>query len=500
LNDPIIFRLLTTATEEVHPFHLSGHHFRQERFQPDSPPLTVFGVGISERFNAYVEAAGGSNRLPGDYLYYNGTERHFREGSWGILRVHDTLQTDLKPLPGAEPPRGPGFPQLSFSGEAPPAAATAGQPCPAGSPQRTFTVSAIEQPLPFNREAGLILPTGRLYVLDSDIEAVQSGTLRPEPLVVRANAGDCITITFTNRLEQDPASLHLDSLAFDPQGSQGINLGYNPEQVAQPGESLSYRFYATEELGAVLMRDFGNLFRNARDGLFGALIVEPAGASYLDPYSGEPLERGVAAVIDHPTLPPFREFVTIFQDSDPDIGLFVMPYDEEVNRLVGVNYRVEPLRLRLARFNVLRDSDPIPAGNLTEASALFDSEIFGDPSTDVFEAYAGDPVRFRVLSGYSEQPQVFYAEGHEWELTPGLPGSDVVSSRYLPPTGVLNIELKRTGGPQARPGDYLWSNHRLPYEKAGQWGYLRVLEPGGDHPLRPLPAHHALGNRLEGGP
>ena len=78
--------------------------------------------------------------------------------------------------------------------------------------------------------------------------------------------------------------------------------------------------------------------------------------------------------------------------------------------------------------------------------------------------------------------QVFTIEGHDWRLTPGIPNSDVVSARYLPPTGVLNIELATAGGPQERPGDYMWRNQRLPFQKAGQWGLLRVHEEG-DEPM-----------------
>ena len=216
--------------------------------------------------------------------------------------------------------------------------------------------------------------------------------------------------------------------------------------------------------------------------------MEPEGSSYLDPATGAPLERGVAAVIHHPERPDFREFVALFHDSDPDIGLFVMPYDEEVKPAGGgSNYRTAPLGLRLAEFGVLLDGDPIPAELMGRAGALFDSRVFGDPETDVFEAHVGDPVRFRVVSGYSEQPQVFFVEGHQWELTPTLPGSDVVSARYLAPTGVLNIELTQAGGAAGRPGDYQWGNHRLPFEKAGQWGVLRVLPPDGGEALRPLP-------------
>ena len=116
------------------------------------------------------------------------------------------------------------------------------------------------------------------------------------------------------------------------------------------------------------------------------------------------------------------------------------------------------------------------------ARSLFDSHVFGEPDTNVFEAYTGDRVRFRVISGHSEQSQIFTIEGHDWRLTPGIPNSDVVSARYLPPTGVLNIELATAGGPQERPGDYMWRNQRLPFQKAGQWGLLRVHEEG-DEPM-----------------
>jgi hypothetical protein len=331
----------------------------------------------------------------------------------------------------------------------------------------------------------MTIQTGRMYVLDADVDAVLNQERRPGPLVIRGNAGDCITINFTNRMSDQPASLHLDSPTFDPQGSLGITLGFNPDQTVQPGEGITYRYYADKELGAVLIRDFGNLFRNPREGLYGALIVEPVGSTYWDPHTGLPLESGVEAVIQNPDQPDFREFVTVFQDNDPDIGLFLMPYDEEVNRLVGVNYRAAPLALRLAALNVILDSDPIEPTQMSLATALFDSAAFGEPETNVFQAFSGDPVRFRVLSAYSEQNQVFSVEGHDWRLTPQLAGSDIVSSRYLPPTGVLNIELRSAGGPQHHTGDYQWGNHRLPYEKAGQWGLMRLYEPGAED-LPPL--------------
>jgi len=485
-GDPILLRLLTTATEEIHPFHITGHAFRQERFQADSPLISTFGVGISERFNAYIPSAGGPAQLQSDYLYYNGTERHFREGSWGIMRVYDTLQPTLQPLPGRDvPPSVEGFPQNVGFGDVPPQAVASGVTCPIGAPLRTYNVSAIELPIMFNDEAGLGVVSGKMFALDANVEAYLNGETRPEPLVLRANVGDCVTVNFTNRMA-GPSSFHIDSLSFNPLDSLGITLGYNPDQAAQPGETITYRYYAYEELGTLLIRDFGNLFRNVQEGLYGAFIVEPAGSAYFDPYTGLPLETGIEAVIMPADEPAFREYVAVFHDSDPDIGIFVMPYDQEVNRLIGINYRVAPLSLRSQQFNVLLDADTITASMFERSAALFDSTVWGDPETNVFETFAGDPVRFRVVSAYSEQSQVFFVEGHEWALTPQLPGSDVVSTRYLPSTGVLNVQLMGTGGPEQRPGDYQWGNHRLPYHKAGQWGLMRVLDPQSTTPLLPL--------------
>ncbi|GJL65619.1 MAG: hypothetical protein NPIRA05_05900 [Nitrospirales bacterium] len=499
-GDPIIFRLLTTATEEIHPFHITGHHFRWERFQENSPPLTVYGVGISERFNAYIEAAGGAARKPGDYLYYNGTQRHFRNGAWGILRVFNTLQSELQPLPGREPLNGIGFPNLGnvSKGDSPPSALDPGNPCPANASEKHFDISAIDKQFLLSNPATTSSEFdqhGRMYVLDSDVEAVLSGEMQANPLVIRANIGDCITVKLTNRMKTHHASFHLDSPTFDPQGSLGITLGLNPAQTVPPHDesehppsSRTYRYFAEEELGAVLIRDFGDPLTNGAKGLYGALIVEPQGSTYVDPITGEPLASGVTAVIQNPDLPDYREFALVYHDADPDIGTFVMPYDEEIDQMTLVNYRAEPLKKRLNQFGIVLDSDRFKnSEDMNTARAVFSNHNpFEDPTTNVFETFAGDPVRFRIISGYSEQPQMFSLEAHEWELMPQIPGSDRVSSRYLPSSGVLNIEIPSAGGPSHHTGDYMWSNHRQTHQKIGQWGLLRVLHPGDQTHLKPL--------------
>ncbi len=475
-GDPIMLRLLTSATEEVHPFHITGHRFRQERFQANSPMISNFGVGISERYNAYIPSAGGAAELPGDYLYYNAAERHFREGSWGLLRVYEALSANLQPLPGRKVPKSE--PRAEIASGIPADATDPGNPCPATANIRRYAVSAIDASYVINAASGLRQPNGRVYVLDSDFSPARLPSEDISPLVLRANAGDCLEVSFSNR-STNPASLYIDGAEVDPQGSLGMTVGYNLNQATQPGSRRLYRYYLPDEMGALLIRDFGSPLQNGAVGLYGALIVEPAGATYHDTITDSALNSGVAAVIRLPGGESFREFVTVFADQDPDIGLFLMPYDADVDREATVNYRAEPMRPRTALFGFLEDQDFINPADFNIAARLFDQDIFGPPATNVFPALAGETVRFRVISGFSEQVQMFSIEGHEWELTPTLAGSDVVSSRYLPSGGTLNIELKSLGGPASRPGDYLWSNHRLPYMKAGQWGLLRVLPSDG---------------------
>src|SRR5439155_11832918 len=97
------------------------------------------------------------------------------------------------------------------------------------------------------------------------------------------------------------------------------------------------------------------------------------------------------------------------QDQDEVIGTAQMPYTEQVQGVVGLNYRAEPLERRLARNR--------------DTSQLFRSAVHDDPATPLMEAYAGDAVRIHVLVPVSEQAHVFSLEGHEWPYEPGRAGA-----------------------------------------------------------------------------
>src|SRR5215510_13428206 len=133
-------------------------------------------------------------------------------------------------------------------------AATA--PCSLSTtPTRSYNVSAINVKIPYNR-FGDNDPLGMMYVLDQNISAVRSEEssqqvstgLREDPiqpLVIRGNLGECVTINFTNRTTQglnasgaataaQSLSLHVHGVSFQI-SSAGSSVGLNPNSFAAPG-------------------------------------------------------------------------------------------------------------------------------------------------------------------------------------------------------------------------------------------------------------------------
>jgi hypothetical protein len=408
-----------------------------------------------------IPRAGGPQQMAGDYLYYNGRASKLEEGSWGLIRVHEAgAPTTLLPLPGhADPP--PSAPTI----------------CPAQAPRRSFDVAVIEVALPMlmsetmpqiqrstldSRE-----PMGKVYILQGDKAAVLAGERPVEPLVLHANVGDCLEIQLSNETTRGAVSFHADLLAVDPADSLGVEAGYNGAQAVLPGGTRTYTYFAHPEIGetVALVRDWGDVLTNPRLGLYGAIVIGPEGATYTHPQSGADVGEGASWRVDvhPPSGPAYRDFTLLLQDEDVVIGSHLMPYSEDVEGVVGLNYQIEPLALRL-------EQDPDPAHN-------FRSDIHGDPATPWLEAFVGDPVRIHVLVPYGEQAHVFTIEGHEWLREPGRAGSDRVSSIQLGPLAADTLVLT-AGGEAALPGDYLYGDHREPYREAGLWGIFRVYAPG----------------------
>lgn len=432
VGDPIVIRSLVAGTNEVHTLHVDGHWFRAEPWSETSPPISTIAIGISERYDLVIPRAGGPQRLPGDYPYYNGRSTKLLEGSWGLIRVHGGAESSLKRLPGREPARA--SPLV----------------CPGDAPRKEFAVSAIEAALPMLGGA-----RGKLYVLREDRAAVRSGARAAEPLVLRVNVGDCVVIHLTNETS-GPASFHAAMLAHDPRDLQ----------VVAPEASRSYTYFAHPEVGetAALVRDAANVVENPGLGLYGAIIVGPRGARYREPVTGEEMsmKAGWRADVFPASGPPYRDFALFMQDQDAVIGTAVMPYTEHVSGVVGLNYRAEPLGRR--------------------------SKDSGQPATPLLEALAGDLVKIHLLLPWSEQVQVFSLENHRWPLEPGRRDSNLLSSSQVGGMEALTLTLSEGAGGRGRlPGDYLYGDHREPHREAGLWGIFRVHDPhAAGSGLRPL--------------
>ena len=412
VGDPVVVRATVSGTNEVHTWHLDGHWFRREGWSRGSVPTSTAHLGISERMDLVVPAAGGPQQRAGDYLYADGRALKLEEGAWGLLRVYDRPEA-IAPLPGRPPP----------AAEPPPV-------CPPDAPRRRFAVAAVEARVPM-----LGARPGRVFVPAADADAVLTGEEPASPLVLRAVVGDCLEITLANRLPtgSPPVSLHADGLAYDPLDSGGVEAGRNPPQVVPPGSTRTSTFFAHPEYGpgAAMLRDGGDLARSGGLGLYGAVVVSPPGAQ-VDPGAGW------SAVVNHVDGTAWRDVVLFSHDEDDAMGGHRMPYARAVRGAVGLNYRN------------------------------------GDDGPTI-EARAGDPLRIHVLAPWSEQAQVFSLEGHRWPIEPGMAGSSLVDSVTIGGLESITLVPEGgAGGPDQLPGTYWLGDHREPYREAGLGGRLIV--------------------------
>ncbi|MCP4908504.1 MAG: multicopper oxidase domain-containing protein [bacterium] len=475
LGDPIVIRALAEAANESHMIHVQGHYFPIERFLKGSRPLSSIHVAIAERYDLVIPAAGGPQKMAGDYMYHSGRLSHFGEGMWGLIRVEDEIRKGLMPLPmRREIPK------------------SAREVCPVDAPTKSFDVAAIDFPLDLNPKApdqvsaptgtnrNLILanPDGKIYALESEVKALKAGKKQPHPLTLRANIGDCIKVTLHNRMKSEKASFHADMLAYDPNDSMGANIGRNRgDQTVSPGGKRAYTFYAHPEFGeaTAMVSDYGNVTRNLRDGLYGSIIIGPRGSKYRDPVTGKDISlanRWQADVIVDRSLrgnrsrSDYRDAALYFQEEDNLIGTSFMPYISSSAGLSAVNYRIEPMAWRAETYDC------------PEEDAAHCQGKAPDPVTPLIEVRAGTAVRMHVVGAHGEQNSTFSLEGHQWPLEPNAPGAELLEVQQFGPTDTLELNFS-AGGPHAIAGDYMWSSERMPYSIAGQWGILRVLPASG---------------------
>jgi hypothetical protein len=423
--------------------------------------------------------------------------------------------------------------------------APAASECSAASYDRSYDVAAINLDIPYNRW-GNVDPHGVAYVLQGDKKAVKNWhvklgdtpetdpaeagnrRLRPRPLVLRANEGECVKVDFTNELQDEGedglpnnprASMKVFGPSYDVQTSDGAAAGFNEDTTVSndPGENkITYFWKAPDAEGNYLFRDAGATAGSEANsgslshGLYGSLAVEPGGSQWLDPTTGDPLYEGAKdhsritkesgdPYIDATIVPPgeeaFRETIQNSQDELPGGNGFAF------------NYGAEPDFNRVA-------SNPAGEGELAgeiapdaigEETAL-SSWTFGDPSliklasgqgpwlpegnrknkedcgleescytSNVVHAYPKDPTKIRFIHAGVKETHVFHLHANQWRVEPNDPNSTIIDSQTYGPGEGFSAEL--IGGAGSKPGtvgDAIFHCHLYPHFADGFWALLRT--------------------------
>ncbi|MEK8052502.1 multicopper oxidase domain-containing protein [Ideonella sp. DXS22W] len=350
-GDRAQFRLIHGAQEVQHSFTVHNQRWRRQVSDPKSPYVGAQELGISEHMEMDVgvlpNVTGGAK--VNDYLYHYGSTDALWNGAWGLLRVYNR-QDALDPVTGTLiggtlKPLGTNLVSSlqktltgvlgstgtlvgGLLGQATTTLGLNGCPSDARARQVDIEVWAARDLLPggtlsYNDAAGIHDPTALMYVPASHVAALRAGTRRPEPLVMRANAGDCLTVRLSNRLPADQpvpdlpgdapmpgiVSLNADQLrpsphvgmhatlvSYDPRTSDGARVGRNPSTLVAPGQTRTMTWYLGKlnfdmlngtfkggepiEFGAVPLRAMGDVVEHGAQGMVGTLVVEPAGATW----------------------------------------------------------------------------------------------------------------------------------------------------------------------------------------------------------------------------
>ena len=349
---------------------------------------------------------------------------------------------------------------------------------------RTISASVVvlDQPLMFNR-LGAQNVNGTIYALTRDVINLDTGLpltrggaavagrvalradKRPRPIVLRAAEGDCLRVSFINLLtptanpRSSPFTLNnlLFRLPIDEQVADrfagftvpGMQLatsiaddsafaGRNPNRLIAPGQSAVYTLYAAKE-GTFLVSSDGATFGsngtygNGANGLFGAVNVQPRGASFYRSQVTEE-ELRLATTRTSPTGQPVVNYEAVYPSVEPWIregksGLPILNMLTGSGELVHADHSAIIMGpLSNGAFpastypleSVGRRNPSIP--NRLEAYREF-TFIFHDEvaAADAFPGYFEDPVLSYTLEGVRDAFMLNYGSA-------GV-GSEIIANR-----------------------------------------------------------------------
>ncbi len=400
---------------------------------------------------------------------------------------------------------------------------TQGGRCPASAAVKAFDIMAISVEITLNR-FGQYYP-GYMYVLtenlpkaraeekrnrearskESDPGAVTNGLSGDyiEPLVIRANQGDCVRITLRNEVETEEAvGLHIHGSSMIVKATGKAATASNPDATVDHDKSQAFEWYIRPDEQEGVHMFHSHVGREpSSQGLFGSFIVEPKGSRYLDPYTGKEMKSGWQAMIEDPNGPDFREVTVIYHEvGDEAFQQNIKNRDgspmDQRDPVIDVyrpgsralNYRSEPHGTRLALGKA--------KWGFTDESQAYGSYMFGDPATPVPRSYLGDPMKWRMVHGGSEILHSHHLHGgaDRWPRQPeasernfALAGngpvkfpsvrvtSDRVDVQNLGPSEVFDQVIEcGSGGCQQTAGEFLYHCHIQQHYLSGMWAFWRV--------------------------
>ncbi|MDB5036135.1 MAG: hypothetical protein JWQ98_3376 [Chlorobi bacterium] len=520
-NDSIQIRTLVGAHLLTHVFNLNGLRWLFEPAFANSGYKSSQEMSLSEHFEMFFKLPVTPRPAPQtsstDYLYRPSSDAQgMINGVWGLMRAYPTQTKlpDLLPLPNnpsggyASGPQGCGCP-------------------PSGAPLRYDTVVALTArqalksaggALVYNSRTGFADPNALMFFRLRDVDTTKwqlRSTSNVEPLILRARAGDCYMVTVKNRFQPTDSAflktvsteqfennqigssfgmLPSKSVSLSPElvsvnvtTDYGYNVGLNPIQTIAPGSDRTYSWYMgvwrtnTGTQTAVPV-EFGTVPLLAPDplvqytsGLYGTLIVEPQGSLWVEDSNS----HASATVVSATKSPLFREFVMVHSDGVTSKGA----NSQSGTNTMAVNYRTEPI---ISRYPVGTNSNL----NLTDISAaLTDSLVGGPPQTPTFVAFAGEPLRIRLMTPNSSGNEVIWTlHGHVWQEEPYINGSTAIgrndtsqwqgSRPQLNALTAYDLPISSAGGAFKQPGEYIYRSYIQKNFSVGSWGLVKVTPTG----------------------